>query len=74
MSRPEQFDVLILGSGKGGKLLLGTWRNRGGRSSTDYPMPATLSPNAIAVTERASPQRLLWASTPSPHMATLARG
>jgi len=37
-------------------------------------MPATLSPNAIAATERASPQRLLWASTPSPHMATLARG
>ena len=33
MSQPEQFEVLILGSGQGGKLLaywLGIWRDRGG--------------------------------------------
>src|SRR4029077_14944911 len=29
MSQPERFEVLILGSGQGGKLLVGIWRDRG---------------------------------------------
>ena len=64
MPRSEQFDVLVLGSGTGGNLSLGTWRNRddGLPSLRDVgsAAPVRTSPACQARTRSLARELLTW--------------